>query len=99
MGSPTVLCEDETDIYKYTESADKLFQATFNTFSELLTRDAVHKRVGMRMNTEEYADLGMFDKVHKLIRYISMVFGMLCAIQSAFKNLGFPAKLEAHVQA
>jgi hypothetical protein len=92
------MCDDETDIHKYSDSPDKLFQATFNTFSELLSRTAVHKRVGMRMSTEEYADLVMFDKVHKLIRYISMVYGMLCAAQSAFKNLGFPAKLEAHVQ-
>jgi len=98
IGSQTVMCEDETEIYKYTGSVDQLFQATFNTFSELLSRDAVHKRVGMRMSAEEYADLMMFDKVHKLIRYIHMVFGMLCSIQSAFKNLGFPGRLETHVQ-
>jgi hypothetical protein len=99
LGSRNVICDEESDIHKYTDSPDRLFQATFNTFSELLSRSAVHKRVGMRMSTEEYADLGMFDKVHKLIRYISMVYGMLCSTQSAFKNLGFPAKLEAHVQA
>jgi len=98
MGPPTMVCDEETDIFKYTESTESLFYATFNTFSELLTRDAVHRRVGMRMSSEEYLDLGMYDRVHKIIRFIVLVFQVLCSTQSAFKNIPIPPRVEAHVQ-
>lgn len=98
MGSPTMICEDETDIHRYMDSVETLFSATFNTFNELLSRDAVHRRVGMRMTAEEYYDLNTFDRVHKLIRFIILVFQVLCQTQSAFKNVPVPARLEAHVQ-
>lgn len=98
MGSPTIVVYDETDIYKFTESVESLFLAAFNTFSELLSRDAVHKRVGIRLNTEEYYDLAMFDRVHKLILSILIVFQVLCQSQTAFRNVHIPARLEAHAQ-
>lgn len=97
MGSPTMVCEDEADIHKYMDSVESLFSATFNTFNELLCRDAVHRRVGMRMTAEEYYDLNMFDRVHKLIRFILLVFQVLCQTQTAFKNVPIPARLEMHI--
>ena len=97
MDSPTMVCEDETDIHKYTGSVETLFSATFNTFNELLCRDAVHRRVGMRMTAEEYYDLNMYDRVHKLIRFIMLVFQVLCQTQTAFKNIAVPSRLETHI--
>ena len=98
MGPSTIICDEETDIHKYSDSVENLFYAAFNTFSELLSRDAVHRRVGMRMSSEEYVDLNMFDRVHKLIRFIMLVFQVLCQTQSAFKNVAIPPRMEEHVQ-
>lgn len=95
MGSKSVIVSDRGDMYKYAGDPDKLFIATFNTLSELISRDQVMKRLGLRLSTEEFSDLGLMDRTEKIMRKVVMIYQILCSNQSSFKNLRLPGKIES----